>query len=85
MVFLCKNGRRSDDIWEKVKEGGGKKFPDLGNPKKKKTEQLKRMDEIQRLAESDKESEFIFTDSDGNVIVPDGNETLEFMHPNHKG
>ena len=21
MVFLCKNGRRSDDIWEKVKEG----------------------------------------------------------------
>ena len=48
-------------------------------------EQLKRMDEIQRLAESDKESEFIFTDSDGNVIVPDGNETLEFMHPNHKG
>ena len=48
-------------------------------------EQLKRMDEIQRLAESDKESEFIFTDSDGNVIVPDGNETLEFMHLNHKG
>lgn len=26
MVFLCKNGRRSDDIWEKVKEGGRKKF-----------------------------------------------------------
>ena len=24
MVFLCKNGRRSDHIWEKVKEGGGK-------------------------------------------------------------
>ena len=23
--------------------------------------------------------------SDGNVIVPDGNETLEFMHPNYKG
>ena len=61
------------------------KFPDLGNPKKKKTEQLKRMDEIQRLAESDKESEFIFTDSDGNVIVPDGSETLEFMNPNYKG
>ena len=41
-----------------------------------KMEQLKRMDEIQTLAESDKASEFIFTDSDGNVIVPDGNETL---------
>ena len=53
-------------------------------PKKKKMEQLKRMDEIQTLAESDKASEFIFTDSDGNVIVPDGNETLEFMHPNYK-
>ena len=34
MVFLCKNGRRSDDIWEKVKEGGGKKS-DLGNPKRR--------------------------------------------------
>ena len=43
------------------------------------------MDEIQRLAESDKASEFIFTDSDGNVIVPDGSETLEFMHSNYKG
>ena len=52
---------------------------------KEKMEQLKRMDEIQRLAESDKESEFIFTDSDGNVIVPDGSETLEFMNPNYKG
>lgn len=29
VVFLCKNGRRSDDIWEKVREGGGKIFPDL--------------------------------------------------------
>ena len=51
----------------------------------KKMEQLKRMDEIQTLAKSDKASEFIFTDSDGNVIVPNGNETLEFMHPNYKG
>ena len=85
MVFLCKNGRRSDDIWEKVKEGGGKKISGFMKPKKKKMEQLKRMDEIQRLAESDKASEFIFTDSDGNVIVPDGNETLEFMHLNYKG
>ena len=61
------------------------KFSGFMKPKKKKMEQLKRMDEIQRLAESDKASEFIFTDSDGNVIVPDGNETLEFMHLNHKG
>ena len=62
-----------------------KKISVFRKSKKKKMEQLKRMDEIQRLAESDKESEFIFTDSDGNVIVPDGNETLEFMHLNHKG
>lgn len=62
-----------------------KKISGFRKSKKKKMEQLKRMDEIQRLAESDKESEFIFSDSDGNVIVPDGNETLEFMHPNHKG
>ena len=62
-----------------------KKFSGFMKPKKKKMEQLKRMDEIQTLAESDKASEFIFTDSDGNVIVPDGNETLEFMHPNYKG
>lgn len=61
------------------------KISGLRKSKKKKMEQLKRMDEIQRLAESDKESEFIFTDSDGNVIVPNDNETLEFMHPNHKG
>ena len=35
MVFLCKNGRRSDDIWEKVKEGGGKKFGFRKSKKKK--------------------------------------------------
>lgn len=62
-----------------------RKISGFRKSKKKKMEQLKRMDEIQRLAESDKKSEFIFIDSDGNVIVPDGNETLEFMHPNHKG
>ena len=26
VVFLCKNGRRADHIWEKVKEGGGNDF-----------------------------------------------------------
>ena len=26
VVFLCKNGRRLGDIWEKVKGGGGKDF-----------------------------------------------------------
>lgn len=70
---------------EKGKRRWWKKISGFRKSKKKKMEQLKRMDAIQRLAESDKESEFIFTDSDGNVIVPDGNETLEFMHPNHKG
>ena len=54
-------------------------------PKKKKMEQLKRMDEIQTLAESDKASEFIFTDSDGNVIEPNSGETKVFIHQNYKG
>ena len=50
-----------------------------------KMEQLKRMDEIQTLAESDKASEFIFTDSDGNVIEPNSGETKVFIHQNYKG
>ena len=85
VVFLCKNGRRLEDIWKKVREGGGKNFPDLGNPKKKKTEQLKRMDEITGPDESDKKSDFIFTDSDGSVIEPNSVETKVFIHQNYKG
>ena len=61
------------------------KFSGFMKPKKKKMEQLKRMDEIQRLAESDKESEFIFTDSDGNVIELNSGETKIFIHQNYKG
>ena len=62
-----------------------KKISVFRKPKKKKMEQLKRMDEIQRLAESDKESEFIFTDSDGNVIESNSGETKVFIHQNYKG
>ena len=61
------------------------KFSGFMKPKKKKMEQLKRMDEIQTLAESDKASEFIFTDSDGNVIEPNSGETKVFIHQNYKG
>lgn len=70
---------------EKGKRRWWEKFPDLGNPKKKKTEQLKRMDEITGPDESDKKSDFIFTDSDGSVIEPNSVETKVFIHQNYKG
>ena len=43
------------------------------------------MDEITGLDESDKKSDFIFTDSDGNVIEPNSGETKVFIHQNYKG
>lgn len=42
------------------------------------------MEEIQSVTDSDEKSEFIFTDSDGNVIVPNGSKTMEIMHPGYK-
>lgn len=42
------------------------------------------MEEIQSVTDSDEESEFIFTDSDSNVIVPNVRKTMEIMHPGYK-
>lgn len=42
------------------------------------------MDEILSLTNSDEEFEYIFTDSDGNVIMPNGRKTMEIMHPDYK-
>ena len=42
------------------------------------------MDEILSLSGADEESEFIFTDSDGNVIVPNDRKAMEIMHPDYR-
>ncbi len=42
------------------------------------------MEEIQSVTDSDEESELIFIDPDGNVIVPNGRKTMEIMHPGYK-
>lgn len=61
-----------------------KKFYGFRESKKKGKEPSDRMDEISGLTDSDEKSEFIFTDSDGNVIVPNGRKTMETMHPDYK-
>ena len=62
------------------KEGWWKRFCGFQESKKKGKEPSDRMEEVQSVTNSDEESEFIFTDSDGNVIVPNGRKTMEIMH-----
>lgn len=50
----------------------------------KREEPSDQMEEIQSVTDSDEESELIFTDPDGNVIVPNGRKTMEIMHPGYK-
>ena len=66
------------------KEGWWKRFCRFRKSKKKGKEPSNRMNEISRLTDSGEKSEFIFTDSDGNVIVPNGRKTMEIMHPDYK-
>jgi hypothetical protein len=66
------------------KGGRWKRFCGFRESKKKGKEPSNRMDEILSLTNSDEESEFIFTDSDGNVIVPNGSKMMEIMHPGYK-
>ena len=66
------------------KEGWRKRFCGFQKFKKKGKEPSNRMDEISSLTDSDEESEYIFTDSDGNVIVPNGRKTMEIMHLGYK-
>ena len=51
------------------KEGWWKRFCGFRKSKKKGKEPSNRMDEISSLTDSEEKSEYIFTDSDGNVIV----------------
>ena len=66
------------------KEGWWKRFCGFWKSKKKGKEPSDRMEEVQSVTNSDEESEFIFTDSDGNVIVPNGRKTMEIMHPDYR-
>ncbi len=61
-----------------------KRFCKFRESKKKGKKLSNRMDEMQSRADSDEESEFIFRDSDGNVIALNGIETMEIMHPGYK-
>ncbi len=61
-----------------------KRFCKFRESKKKGKKLSNRMDEMQSRADSDEESEFIFRDSDGNVIALNGSETMEIMHPGYK-
>ena len=63
---------------------GWKRFCGFQESKKKGKEPSNRMDEISNLTDSEEKSEYIFTDSDGNVIVPNGRKTMELMHPGYK-
>ena len=66
------------------KGGRRKRFCKFWESINKREEPSDQMEEIQSVTDSDEESEFIFTDSDGNVIVPNVRRTMEIMHPDYK-
>ena len=66
------------------KEGWWKRFCKFWESINKREEPSDQMEEIQSVTDSDEESELIFIDPDGNVIVPNGRKTMEIMHPGYK-
>ena len=66
------------------KGGWWKRFCKFGESINKREEPLDQMEEIKSVTDSDEESELIFTDPDGNVIVPNGRKTMEIMHPDYR-
>ena len=66
------------------KGGWWKRFCKFWESINKREEASDQMEEIQSVTDSDEESELIFTDPDGNVIVPNGRKTMEIMHPDYK-
>lgn len=66
------------------KEGWWKKFCKFWESINKREEPSDQMEEIQSVTDSDEESELIFADPDGNVIVPNVRKTMEIMHPDYK-
>ena len=66
------------------KGGWLKRFCKFWESINKREEPSDQMEEIQSVTDSDEESELIFIDPDGNVIVPNGRKTMEIMHPGYK-
>ena len=62
------------------KGGWWKRFCKFWESINKREEPSDQMEEIQSVTDSDEESELIFIDPDGNVIVPNGRKTMEIMH-----
>ena len=66
------------------KGGWWKRFCKFWESINKREEPSDQMEESQSVTDSDEESELIFIDPDGNVIVPNGRKTMEIMHPGYK-
>ena len=66
------------------KGGWWKRFCKFWESINKREEPSDQMEEIQSVTDSDEESELIFIDPDGNVIVPNGRKMMEIMHPGYK-
>jgi len=66
------------------KEGWWKRFFGFRKSKKNRKEPSDRMDGILSSTDSAEESEYVFKDLDGNVIVPNGSKMMEIMHPGYK-
>ena len=66
------------------KGGWWKRFCKFWESINKREEPSDQMEEIQSVTDSDEESELIFIDPDGNVIVPNGRKTMEIMHPDYR-
>ncbi len=70
-----------------MKRGKGrwwKRFCRFWESQKKGKEQSNQTVAIQSRTDLDEESEFIFMDSDGNIIKHHGGRTAEVMHPGYK-
>ena len=70
-----------------MKRGKGrwwKRFCRFWESQKKGKDQSNQTAAIQSRTDLDEESEFIFMDSGGNVIVPNGRKTMEIMHLGYK-
>lgn len=61
-----------------------KRFCRFRESQRKRKELSNQTDEIQSQTDSEEESEFIFIDSDGNIIMQHGSRTAEIMHPGYK-
>lgn len=70
-----------------MKRGKGrwwKRFCRFWESQKKGKDQSNQTAAIQSRTDLDEESEFIFMDSGGNVIVPNVRKTMEIMHLGYK-